>query len=124
MPGDWKGLTFNGGSAQLQNASIEFARDGIVLNGGAIDVITSTVTASEIDGIRVESGNLTIGGGNSFAGNGQYAIHNTAGGNIQAANVWWGSASGPSNLGEREIRLVMASLSQIHAKTLVVKTTG
>lgn len=99
LPGDWKGLTFNGGSAQLQNASIEFARDGIVLNGGAIDVITSTVTASEIDGIRVESGNLTIGGGNSFAGNGQYAIHNTAGGNIQAANVWWGSASGPSNLG-------------------------
>jgi parallel beta-helix repeat protein len=100
LPGDWQGLTFNpGSSGSLRQASIEFAANGLTLRGGTVSVVSSTIAASQHDGILVQTGALTLEG-NTLAGNGGLAINNQTGTPIDASGTWWGHASGPEGLGD------------------------
>jgi len=100
LPGDWQGLTFNpGSSGSLRQASVEFATNGLTLQGGTISVVSSTIAASQGDGILVHTGALTLQS-NALAGNGEFAINNLSGNSIDARGTWWGHASGPEGLGD------------------------
>ncbi len=78
LPGDWQGLTFAPDSyGSLQHANIEFAVNGLTLNGGEVSVMSSTIAGSEYDGILVPTGTLSLTlslANNSLAGNGRMAI--------------------------------------------------
>ncbi|MGB0383471.1 MAG: hypothetical protein ACPGWR_01485 [Ardenticatenaceae bacterium] len=99
--GDWQGLTFAPDSVgSLHNTNIEFATNGLTLNGGDVSVYSSTITASQNDGILVptETDSLTLTlVNNTFAGNGQTAINNQSAIEVTAPGTWWGSASGAAD---------------------------
>ena len=61
VSGDWQGLTFRPGSVgNLVYASVEFAATGLTLDGATTSVISSTIAASQADGIRISSPSTVI----------------------------------------------------------------
>lgn len=100
--GDWQGLTFAPDSyGSLHHTTVEFATNGLTLSGGDVSVMSSTIAASQYDGIVVPTGTLSLTlslANNTLADNGQMAINNqSATLIISAPKTWWGSTSGPNH---------------------------
>jgi hypothetical protein len=101
LAGDWRGLTFKpGSSGSLEYSAVEFAQTGLSLEGAAVSLSDSTVTASQLDGIFAGAGSSLSLANNTVAGNGRFGLNNQTSTPVNAAGTWWGHASGPESLGD------------------------
>lgn len=97
-PGQWQGITFNGGRGVLKHTTIRYAATGIAAMNSQLSLRESTVNSNRLDGIRLSGNNTTFSiNSSSIVGNGSasYGLRNETDQLVDARVNWWGHPSGP-----------------------------
>ena len=101
-PGDWGNITFSHSANTLDYTLIQYGGAGNLKGGIRIYEASPTIEHNLIrynnHGIHITSGTPTIRQ-NDITGNTDYGVFNYSTTTIDAANNWWGHASGPSGVG-------------------------
>jgi RHS repeat-associated protein/uncharacterized repeat protein (TIGR01451 family) len=114
-PGQWAGITCDGGTGRLEHATIRHAETGLAVNDGDVTVERGEVTQNPVHGIHLTGADTRFSVvGADVSGNGDHGLLNETSKLVDARYNWWGSvlgpyhaASNPGGLGDQVSDLVL-----------------